>query len=203
MIARIGGDIGSRDHGDFQVAGPVRLRKGRIHEVTGDSADIFAIMAASCLPGPVIWIGQAGSVESLAPVAVQEFLDPSRVVLTRCTTRKEILWAGEQTMRADGVSCVIVELHDGPDLRASRRLQIAAEDSGCTGIILVAGRTRNSAAQTRWECIATPGAMRSWRWHCVKNRQGKLGAWNVKMLGGSDDKTGQACTVDLVAASAA
>ena len=63
--------------------------------------------------------------ESLTPAAVREFLDPARIILTNCTTRKEILWAGEQTIRANNVSCVVIELHDGPDLRTSRRLQIA------------------------------------------------------------------------------
>ncbi|MCY4140797.1 MAG: hypothetical protein OXF56_21355 [Rhodobacteraceae bacterium] len=203
ITTRIGGDIRSRDHGDFPVAGPIRLRRGRIHEVTGDSADIFAIMVASRLPGPVIWIGGTSAVESLTPAAVREFLDPARIILTNCTTRKEILWAGEQTIRANNVSCVVIELHDGPDLRTSRRLQIAAEDSGCTGIVLVAGRVHTSAAQTRWECVAIPGNVGSWKWCCIKNRHGKLGTWNVQWLGDRNDKTGETCTVHLAAASAA
>ena len=203
ITTRIEGDIRSRDHGDFPVAGPIRLRRGRIHEVTGDSADIFAIMVASRLPGPVIWIGGTSAVESLTPAAVREFLDPARIILTNCTTRKEILWAGEQTIRANNVSCVVIELHDGPDLRTSRRLQIAAEDSGCTGIVLIAGRVHTSAAQTRWECVAIPGNVGSWKWCCIKNRHGKLGTWNVQWLGDRNDKTGKTCIVHLAAASAA
>ncbi|MDE2790800.1 MAG: hypothetical protein OXI81_10305 [Paracoccaceae bacterium] len=191
----------------------------------GDSADVFAVIVASRLSGPVIWVGDRNAVDSLAPMALQEFIDPARMILTGCTTRKEILWASEQAMRTHGMSCVIVELHDGLTLRDSRRLQLAAGNSGCTGIILIAGRAHTSAAQTRWECVASPeeedakgreagdreagdrGARdrktMGWEWRCTKNRQGELGVWRLQWLGGEDGRAGKARAVRLVSASAA
>jgi len=199
----VGGHTHSRDHGHLRIAEAISLRRGRIHEVMGDSADVFAVIAASRLTGPVVWVGDPDKVESLAPTALQEFFDPARVILTVGMTRKEILWAGEQAMRAAGIACVVMELRDGPDLRISRRLQIVAERSGCTGIVLISGRARNSVSQTRWECVATHGAAGDWEWRCIKNRQGRLGAWQVQWSGSRDGKAGKEDLVRLAAAAAA
>jgi len=49
---------------------PVCLAKGRVHEVMGDSADMFAVLTASRLTGPIIWIGLARDIGSLAPVRI-------------------------------------------------------------------------------------------------------------------------------------
>ena len=161
------------------LSGPVRLAKGRVHEVMGDSADMFAILTASRLSGPIIWIGLSRDIGSLAPTALQAFLDPARIILTEGISRSEVLWAAEQALRSSCAQCVVIELSQGPNLRESRRLQIAAQEGGGIGLILIHGRAHTSACETRWQCEASNAGDETWLWSLTKNRKGELGAWQV------------------------
>ncbi|WP_084399875.1 ImuA family protein [Henriciella aquimarina] len=185
---------GPAAHGDVRLSGPVRLARGRVHEVMGDGGEVFALAAAARYDGPLIWIGQAGDVASLAPSALQRFIDPARMILTIGQGRSELLWAAEQALRARSGPCVILELHDGPGLKESRRLQIAAEESGALGLVILHGKARTSAAETRWQCEAAAGT--GWVWKCLKAKRGAPGAWQVSWIGGEH-------APDLVAMAAA
>lgn len=178
-----------KNHGVISLGHSFDLRLGRVHEVMGDAADCFAVLSAAHMSGPIVWIGLGGDVASLAPTALQQFLDPSRLIVTEVMSRKEALWACEQALRTRGAACVVCELQDGPDLRESRRLQIAAEQSGCLGLILISRRAQTSACQTRWECAALADDDASWDWRIIKNKTGNLGAWRVR-LKGKDDAPG-------------
>ena len=173
----IGGAVFVNYHGVVRIADRFEMVRGRLHEAAGDAADAFATIMAAQLPGPVIWIAPARGVGSLAPTGLQKFIDPARFVLVAGTTRVEILWAAEEALRRPGASCVIFELDGGPDLRESRRLQIAAERGGGLGLALISGQPQASAAQTRWLCEASEDG--SWLWHLVKDKGGKTGAWRV------------------------
>ena len=166
-----------KNHDIVTIADRFEMVLGRLHEVAGDAADGFAIALAAQLPGPVIWIGPARSVGSLAPTGLQKFIDPARLLLVAAATRAEILWAAEEALRRPGASCVIFELERGPDLRESRRLQIAAEQGSGLGLALISGQPQASAAQTRWICEASEDG--SWLWRLVKDKGGKTGAWWV------------------------
>jgi len=161
------------------LAEHVRLARGRVHEVTGESADMFAVLAASHLSGPIIWIGLSRDISTLAPTALQDFIDPARLILTEGVSRSEILWAAEQAMRSSCAECVIVELSNGPNLRESRRLQIAAEEGGGIGFVLIQGRAHTSACETRWQCKSANKGENNWSWSLTKNRKGELGTWDV------------------------
>lgn len=183
---------------------PVRLAKGRVHEAMGDSADMFAVLTASRLSGPIIWIGLAREIGSLAPTALQDFIDPARIILTEGVSRSEVLWAAEQALRATCAQCVVIELSSGPNLRESRRLQIAAEEGGGIGIILIHGRAHTSACETRWQCEASNAGENAWVWSLTKNRKGELGAWRVHWAN-SETSGGayEAGVIHLAAATAA
>ena len=186
------------------LSGPVCLAKGRVHEVMGDSADMFAILTASRLVGPIIWIGLARDIGSLAPTALQDYIDPARVILTQGISRREVLWAAEQALRAPCAQCVVVELSNGPDLRESRRLQIAAQEGGGVGLVLINGRAHTSARETRWHCAASKSGEPAWTWTLTKNRKGEPGRWLASWKR-SDNQGGanEAGVIHLVAATAA
>ncbi len=188
-----------RKREDLAVAGPVRLSKGRIHEVTGEAADLFAVAVAARTSGPIVWTGLARSVCSLAPTSLQSFLDPDRIILAMCVSRTEILWAAEQALRSPAAACVVAELGDGPDLRESRRLQTAAEEGGSIGLVLIGRQTSSSAAETRWRCEASSEADLAWVWTLTKNRKGKPGAWRARWNGKTDAQN----AIHLVSATAA
>lgn len=58
-----------------------------------------------------------------------------RLIVIRPTCQQDAFWAADQSLRCSGVSVVLVSLDDLDD-RLSRRLQLAAQSSGCTGVIL-------------------------------------------------------------------
>ena len=176
-VARPFQTIASMRHGALTLGSAIHLAKGRVHEVRGGAADMFAILAASQMNGPVFWTGSKREIHTLSPIALQDFLDPARLTLIVGVSRTEILWATEQALRTCGSACVIAEPGRGPGLRESRRLQIAAEESGAIGIMLVQGKATTSAAETRWLCEAA--GSRTWNWTCTKNRRGSGGAWRV------------------------
>lgn len=184
-------------YGEVCLGQPVGLARGRVHEVLGEAADIFALAAAAGTAGPVLWIGPERDVRSLAPTGLQRFVDPARLILVSGRDRREILWAGETALRARSALCVILQLRDGPDLKESRRLQIAAEESGAIGIILIQAGARMSATETRWQCEVID--RENWKWVCIKNKHGKPGAWQVSWKGRADAPD----LVALVAAASA
>ena len=183
---------------------PVCLAKGRVHEVMGDSADMFAVLTASRLTGPIIWIGLARDIGSLAPTALQDYIDPARVILTEGISRSEVLWAAEQALRAPCAQCVVVELSNGPNLRESRRLQIAAQEGGGIGLVIIHGRAHTSACETRWHCAASKTGDQSWTWTLTKNRKGEPGRWLASWERGDDNGgANEAGVIHLAAATAA
>jgi protein ImuA len=162
----------------------VSLAHGRIHEVTGVSVDGFAASVISLTDGPLIWVGRKRDVYSVCPLAAQSYFDPARLVMTECTTRKEILWAAEQALRSKGTDCVVMQLCQGPNLNESRRLQLAAEAGQTLGLILIEKTAHSSACETRWRC--TPVASEHvandtmWTWELIKNKSGIPGVWHVR-----------------------
>lgn len=174
-------EICPKSHGVIALGKTVELHCGRIHEVSGDASDMFAVLTASKMSGPIVWIGLRRDVSSLAPTALQQFVDPSRLVLTEVSSRQEGLWACEQALRSKGANCVVCELDVGPNLKESRRLQISAEQSGSVGLILFNGHAQTSACQTRWQCHALCDDDASWTWKLTKNKSGNLGAWRVRI----------------------
>lgn len=171
-------------HGDLRLAGIVTLAKGRVHEVLGESMNIFALVTAAHVSGPIIWAGLYRDLAVLAPTGVQRFLDPARIVMTQGVTRSDVLWAGEHALRTPGIALVVIEIERGPDLKESRRLQLAAEESGAIGLVLISGRAQTSAAETRWRCEAIQRSEPAWLWDCQKHRKGDVGEWQVSWLGG-------------------
>ncbi|MEP1144266.1 MAG: hypothetical protein ABJH52_11155 [Henriciella sp.] len=166
----------------------VALRKGRIHEVTGPAADMFAAIAAAEQGQSIFWIGLYRDLVGLCPTGLQAYLNVADLILVEAVSRGELLWAADQALRAEGSFCVILEMPDTLSLKESRRLQLAAEQGGGLGLILLRGGVSTSAAQTRWACAPTPSDQPAWDWTCVKGKNGEAGAWRVTYPRAQDAK---------------
>jgi protein ImuA len=136
-------------------------------------------------------------------------LDPARLVLASAPRDDEILWAIEEGLRRPGLAAVVGEIGRLP-MVGSRRLQLAAERSGVTALLLrrwrngeeaAAERERPSAALTRWRVAALPsrdideprlrqliGPPR-WRIELLRCRGGVPAQWDVEVA----DATGHVC----------
>ncbi len=160
------------------------IRPGRMHEATGPGRLAFAMALAGRLTGPVLWVRESRTRDSLCPQGLAAFFDPGRLVLAQPTGARAVLQVMEEALRSGAAPLVVAELIEATDLTASRRLQLAAGAGSGRGLCLLpeAG-TRPNAAETRWHCVAVPGPMPGGGarqlWELVKNKRGKLGCWEV------------------------
>lgn len=161
------------------LAPGISIRQGRIHEILGDSRDIFALTAAARLPDSLVWIKGLGAKDYPYPYGLTPFVDPGRLILVTPVGRQEILWSAEQALGLKG-ACVVTDLERGPDLKESQRLQLAAEKGHSLGLLMIGGKAQTSASETRWHCSSLPGEQATWLWHCQKNRRGKTARWGVR-----------------------
>ncbi len=160
-------------HGDIDAALSGGVARGRVHEIfaldIGDagSATGFAGMLAVRLGGGIVWLREAAVVQGgghlHAPGLVEIGVDPARLLLGLLPDPLSVLRAAADVVRCAGVGVAVIELHRDPkalDLTASRRLALAAEESGVTALLLrIAATPVASAADTRWavrSCASQP-----------------------------------------------
>ncbi|MBK1669677.1 hypothetical protein CKO28_16685 [Rhodovibrio sodomensis] len=109
--------------------------------------------------GPVLWVARRGDL--YAPGAPAFGVDPDRLLTARAGDDAGVLWAMEEALRCSGLAGVVGEVGQ-LDRTAARRLQLAAEAGGVTGLTLLRrrvvprGRQDPSAAATRWRVGARP-----------------------------------------------
>ena len=189
------------------------LALGAVHEIIGQGGDeedgaaaagFAAAILARLGTGPVLWCRRRPDL--YGPGLMTHGLDPARLVLVTAPRDDEILWALEEGLRAglaSGLAAVVGELGRLP-MVAGRRLQLAAERSGVTALVLkrwrnaaeaAAERERPSAALTRWRVSALPSAgiagepganepglgRPRWRVALLRVRGGVPGAWDVEV----------------------
>lgn len=164
------------------AAGLPGLQWQRVHEVVGRGALHFGLTAAKhakvvSSAHPVVIIGTGRDVHALRPEGLGAYVPPASVTLIEAGRRNDILWAAEQALAAKAQAIVLVQIDQGPTLSESRSLQIAAEQGGSLGIILISRQARSSACQTRWDCVPVP---KGWDWTIVKNKTGPVGQWRIR-----------------------
>lgn len=158
------------------------LQWQRVHEVVGRGALHFGLTVAKQAKAalsahPVVIIGTGRDVHTLRPESLGAYVPPASITLIEAGRRDDILWAAEQALAAKAQAVVLVQIDQGPTLSESRSLQIAAEQGGGLGIILIARQARSSACQTRWDCNPLPTG---WDWTVVKNKTGPVGQWRIR-----------------------
>lgn len=126
--------VGKSGVGESGIGG---LRRGCLHEFSGEGAEAFAAILAGRLKGPVLWCADLLDGSALYPPGLAAFgLDYRRLILVGCRKPREILAAMEEGLRCRALIAVVGELSGGVDLTASRRLQLAAENSGVTAFLV-------------------------------------------------------------------
>lgn len=178
------------------------LALGALHEVAGGgdlgvihaaAASLFVAGLLARMTGPVLWCLRAPDL--FAPALAQAGLNANRVIYAEAPDEKTLPLLVEEGLRHRGLAAVVGEVAKLP-MVASRRLQITAEQSGVTAIILRRWRSLTAAAEfgqptasvTRWRISALPSSplaapgigRRRWRVELVRCRGGGIGAWDLE-----------------------
>lgn len=192
--ARPGATAGHWEFGaaefDAHLAGGDLLRD-RLHEVrpkvAGDGAPAgFAVALALCLQraagrGFVLWcdrfagMRQAGAL--YGPGLFDLGLDPSRLIHVELRRDIDVFWAMEEGLRSRALVAVVGDVAEA-DLTASRRLNLAAQETGVTPVLIRSATDHGaSAAWTRWAVASAPSAA-----HVFEPRAPGRTRWEVELM---------------------
>ena len=174
------------------------LALGCLHELAGaapgdDGAAVgfAALILAGLARGPgqggrVLWLTRRRDLYPPGLAALGLLSEP--LIVTAVRRDREALWAMEEALRCPRLAAVLGEV-DEVDLVSSRRLQLATEKLGVTGLLLrpPAPRPGASAAVTRWRLAAAlaPGLEGPrWRVELMRCRGGRPGRWLLEQRDG-------------------
>jgi protein ImuA len=186
---------------DARLQGGLAL--GAIHEVFAQagrqsaaaSGFIAGLAGRVAARRPIIWIRQDFAEVEAGAVSMNGLselgLDPRCLVTVRAADVDQALRTAADALACDAVGAVVLELWGEAkpfDLVASRKLTLATQASGATGLILrMAAEPRASTAESRWIVRAAhspPGSHPSNAWgaplfeaQLVRNRHGPTGRW--------------------------
>ncbi|HEX4368544.1 MAG TPA: damage-inducible protein [Rhodopila sp.] len=180
------------------------IRLGALHEAASGGPDtehaaaatLFAAGILARLNGPVLWVLRQADL--FAPGLAGAGLQPDRIVFAEAG--KDVLPIMEEGLRHPGLTAVVAEHTGRLSMVASRRLQLAAEQSGILAILLRRSPSFDdpalnepTAAITRWRIAAlpsppalphapdTPGLGRArWKLDLTRCRGGDPGSWIVE-----------------------
>lgn len=174
---------------------------GAVHELVAARPED---MAASCgfmaallttlmgAAGTLLWVTRKGMV---FPPALQEFgLPPDRCVFVNVKNEREMMWAMEEALKCGALTAVVGELR-ALDFTASRRLQLAVEQSNVTGFVLrpAALPLPVTACVARWRISPLPSEVMddlpgvgftTWKVELLRIRNGKPGTWVLQWMDG-------------------
>ena len=189
-------------HADADATLQGGLAVGAMHEVFADAGRqsaaatgfVAGLAGRVAARRPLVWVRQdfteiesgALSMSGLAELG----LDPRLLVTVRAADVDTALRTAADAFACDALGAVVLEVWGEArqlDLVASRKLTLAAQASGVTGLMLrVAAEPAPSTAETRWIVRAahSPPAAATSAWgapvfdaQLVRNRHGPVGRW--------------------------
>ncbi|MDS4010464.1 MAG: hypothetical protein RKK15_03625 [Defluviicoccus sp.] len=174
------------------------LPRGCLHEILAADASAAAAAFAAVLlarfagrGGHVLWCRRRRGL--YAPGLAGMGLDPTRLLMVHVEREADVLCVMEDALRCSALAAVLGETTALAPI-GLRRLQLAAEASGGTALLLRPGVAAAAAAWavTRWQVGAVPGiadapGIRSrWRLELLRCRSGPAGAWVVEWCDETD-----------------
>jgi protein ImuA len=174
---------------------------GAIHEFlsaneedTASTSGFLAGLLGSLMGnlGTSLWISSS---RTLFPPALKNFgIQPDRFIFIDLKKEKDVLWAMDEALKCGALAAVVGEVRE-ISFTASRRLQLAVEQSQVTGFILRNNSTKviTTACVSCWKITSLPSepfedlpgpGFPKWRVELLKIRNGKAGVWDLQWMGG-------------------
>lgn len=141
--------------------------------------------------GTVLWVSP---VRTVFPPALKSFgVDPDRIIFADPGKEQHVLWTLEEALKCRALSAVVGEVSDLSFI-ASRRLQLAAEESRVTAFVIRSKKqVTTTACVSRWRITPLPSeaidglpgiGFPQWRMELIKVRNGRPGIWDVRWVNG-------------------
>ena len=162
---------------------------------TGFIAGVLASLMGN--GGTVLWISSS---RSLFPPALKSFgIQPDRFVFVDLQKEKDVLWAMDEALKCGALTAVVGEVRE-ISFTASRRLQLAVEQSQVTGFVLRSNQTKpnTTACVSRWKITSMPSQSEEglpgigfpqWKVELLRIRNGKPGVWEIRWENGKFQAT--------------
>lgn len=161
-------------------------------EVAATAGFVTALLAGLMKGGKAcIWISMGGKV---FPPALKAFaVEPDQIIFVDLQREKDMLWAMEEALKCKGLAAVVAEIRE-ISFTASRRLQLAVEQSRVTGFLLryQPRQLSTTACVSRWSIASLPSETKDgmpglgfprWKIDLQKIRNGKPGIWQMEWTG--------------------
>lgn len=141
------------------------LPRACLHEIgAGDTSIAAAGFCARLLArlatkgGVVAWCGRTRGL--YGPGLAAFGIDPARLIVVRARRNIDVFWAMEEGLRSTALTAVLGEIDSATPI-ALRRLQLAAEESDVTAVLLHPDRSIGiaSPAVTRWKVSSISSQM--------------------------------------------
>lgn len=142
--------------------------------------------------GAAVWISSS---RTLFPPALKNFgIAPDRFIFIDLQREKDVIWALEEALKCGALTAVVGEIHE-LSFTASRRLQLAVEQSQVTGFIMRKNyrKLNTTACVSRWRITPLPSeaiddmpgiGFPKWRVELLRIRNGKTGVWDIQWIDG-------------------
>lgn len=142
--------------------------------------------------GVVFWVAQG---PRIFPPALESMgIQPDKIVFVDVKSEKHVLWSVEEALKCPVITAVIGEV-TRISFTASRRLQLAVEQSEVSGFLLChsSATPTATASVTRWRITSLPSYIAEnlpgvgfpqWRVELLRIRNGRPGVWDVRLSAG-------------------
>ena len=181
--------------GGLSADGLHEIASADLHLGDVAAATLFAAGLGRRRAGPagkILWV--SGRRDLFAPGLAQAGLTADQLLHAECRREEDLLPVVEEGLRHGGLAAVVGEVGRAT-LTATRRLQLAAEESGTAALLLRHWRKREedplgvpSAAMTRWRIGCAPSqdlpvegiARPCWQIDLVRQRGGAPFSWTME-----------------------
>ena len=173
------------------------LKRGGVHQVSGPSRFIFALIIARNIKNYITWIREKECANSLYPDGLTSWVDINKFILVDSITSQESTWVMEEFLKSGVSELLVCELHKPIQYSSLRRIilsfkNVAEEKDSTLPIILLVSSFENkvTGVESRWYMkpsleIASSTKKRRFfleeRWElvCSKSRL-SMSSWIIK-----------------------
>ena len=133
------------------------LKRGSIHQITGPSRFIFALITARNIKNNITWIRRKESAVSLYPDGLTSWVDINKLILVDTMTNQESTWVMEEFLKSGVSELLVCELYKPIQYSNLRRIILSfkngreEKDSTLPTILLVSSfQSKIIGVESRW-----------------------------------------------------